>query len=132
VSGGAHAAGPPRPDTGTRLADERTFLAHERTQIAWVRTALSLISFGFGIAKFFQYLHAQDNQPAPALGPFTVGMLMITVALVGLLVANLQHRRAMSALHRDCPELPPSAAGAMAVLIMLLGVVAFAGALIRH
>ena len=40
-------------DTGASLAFERTFLAHERTQKAWVRTALSLISFGFGIAKFF-------------------------------------------------------------------------------
>jgi putative membrane protein len=128
-----NAAGPvAHLDTGTRLAYERTFLAHERTQMAWVRTGLALISFGFGIAKFFQYLHAQQAQPAPPLAAFTVGMLMITIALVGLAVANLQHRRALSALRRDCRDLPRSAAGGMAVLIMLLGVVAFVGALVRH
>lgn len=126
------AAEPARLDTGTRLAYERTFLAHERTQMAWVRTGLSLISFGFGIAKFFQYLHAQQPQQAPALGPFAVGMTMITVALVGLAVANLQHRQATSVLRRECPELPRSAAGAMAVLIMALGVLAFVGALVRQ
>ena len=44
-----------QPDPRVQLAFERTFLAYERTRIAWVRTALALISFGFVIAKFFQY-----------------------------------------------------------------------------
>lgn len=119
-------------NTNTRLAFERTFLALERTQMAWVRTGLALISFGFGIAKFFQYLHAQEGEPVPAFGPFTVGMVMIAMALVGLVLANVQHRRAVRAMRRECPGLPSSAAGAMGVLIMLLGIIAFAGALVRH
>ena len=43
------------PDA-TKLAVERTRLAYERTLMAWVRTSTSLISFGFTIYKFFQYL----------------------------------------------------------------------------
>src|SRR5581483_2367687 len=39
------------------LAFERTYLAHERTLMAWIRTAASLITFGFTLFKYFQYLH---------------------------------------------------------------------------
>lgn len=122
--------GPPL-DTGTRLSFERTFQALERTQMAWVRTGLALITFGFGIAKFFQFLHDQRGEGAPIFGAFTVGMLMIAIGLVGLLAANVLHRRALNALREECPDLPFSVAGAMAVVIMVLGIVAFVGALIR-
>ena len=50
-----------QPDPRVQLAFERTFLAYERTRIAWVRTALALISFGFVIAKFFQYLREKQG-----------------------------------------------------------------------
>ena len=119
-------------DTGTRLSYQRTHQALERTQMAWVRTGLASITFGFGIAKFFQYLHDQQGERAPLLGGFTVGMVMIAIGLVGLLLANVQHRRALKALREECPELPISVAGAMAVAIMVLGCLAFVGALIRH
>lgn len=100
--------------------------------MAWVRTGLGLISFGFAIAKFFQFLNAQRSEAAPVFGPFTVGMLMIIIALVGLAISNTQHRRAVTALRKECSHLPPSIAGAMAFLIMILGCVAFVGALVRH
>jgi putative membrane protein len=119
-------------ETSTRLAYDRTYLAHERTQMAWVRTGLALISFGFGIAKFFEYLHEQQGRPAPLFGPFTVGMVMISLGLVSLLLANLQHRRAMSTLRKECPDLPPSVASGAAALILGLGILALVGALIRH
>ena len=78
-------------DTGTRLAFERTFIAHERTQMAWVRTALSLISFGFAIVKFFEYLHEKQGERGPLFGARTVGIFMISVGLVSLVLAELQH-----------------------------------------
>jgi putative membrane protein len=40
----------------TNLAYERSRLAADRTLMAWMRTSLSMISFGFTIFKFFQYL----------------------------------------------------------------------------
>lgn len=111
-------------DTGTRLGYERTSLAHERTQMAWVRTSLALISFGFGIAKFFQYLHETRGVKAPPMGPRTVGMLMIAIGLVALATANFQHRRAVKTLRAACPGLPLSTAGATGVVIMVLGILA--------
>lgn len=114
-------------DTSTRLAYDRTFLAQERTQMAWVRTSLSLISFGFGIAKFYQFLHESQGQAAPVMGPRAVGMLMISIGLISLAVANVQHRKAVVTLHHACPGLPRSTAGALAALIMALGIVALIG-----
>ena len=71
-------------DTGTKLAYDRTYLAHERTQMGWVRTSLALISFGFGIAKLYQFLHETQGKDAPFMGPRGVGMLMITIGIVAL------------------------------------------------
>lgn len=118
------------PDTATRLAFERTFLAHERTQMAWTRTSLALISFGFGIAKFYQYLHETQGEAAPLIGPRTVGMFMIAMGLIGLLLANIQHYRAMRLLRSEYQGLRKSIAGAVAWSLMALGIVAFVIALV--
>ena len=53
-------------DTATELSVDRTRLAHERTLMAWVRTATSLLSFGFTIHKFFEYL--RESQQVSASG----------------------------------------------------------------
>ena len=43
-------------DFAGELALKRTLLAHQRTLMAWIRTSASMISFGFTIYKFFEYL----------------------------------------------------------------------------
>ena len=118
-------------DTGTRLAYERTFLAQERTQMAWIRTALSLISFGFTISKFFEFLSGQKGVPEPLLGAQTVGMVMIAMGSAALMVATMQHLFELRALRAHCPGLPRSVSGLMGALLALLGVVALAGAIVR-
>ena len=119
-------------DTSTKLAYERTFLAHERTLMAWLRTGLSLISFGFGIAKFFQYLHEQKGITPPVFGPKTVGILMILIGIAGLSAATVQHRQAIKMLRVECPGLPASVSGTLATLVSFLGILALVGALLRH
>ena len=118
-------------ETNTRLAYHRTYLAQERTQMAWVRTALALISFGFAIAKFFVFLIEKDAEHAPLLDARTVGILMIAMGVVSLVVADLQHRRAMKSLREQCPGLPFSVAGITGSLLAALGVLALLGALFR-
>jgi putative membrane protein len=113
------------------LAFERTLLAYERTRIAWVRTALALISFGFAIAKFFAYMRQEGGERATLMTPREVGLLMIIIGLVGLVLANVQQRRAVTALRKRCPGLPTPVAGIMSAMIALLGVLALIGALIR-
>jgi putative membrane protein len=118
-------------DPRVQLAFERTFLAYERTRIAWVRTALALISFGFAIAKILQYLRDRQGETATVVSPRAVGLVMIAIGLISLILADWQERRALKALRKRCPQLPVPIAGVVAVLIALLGVLAFIGALLR-
>ncbi len=111
------------PDA-TKLAVERTRLAHERTLMAWVRTATSLISFGFTIYKFFQYLHqgGAEDKPPQFLGARHFAMLMIIIGLVALVVATIQHRQSLATLRAEYHDVPYSLATIMAALIGLLGI----------
>jgi len=116
-----------------QMAMDRTRLAHERTLMAWVRTATSLISFGFTIYKFFQYL--QDKNQAPAdriLGPREFALIMIGIGLLALLFATFQHRRDMLTLRAQYPGVPYSLATVLAGLLSILGIVAFVAVVFRQ
>ena len=116
----------------TRLAVERTRLAHERTLMAWVRTATSLISFGFTIYKFFEYLHQSGEQPPQLFGTRHFALLMIVIGLVSLVIATLQHRQSMKVLRAQYHDVPYSLAATMAALIGLLGIVGLLSVIFRQ
>ena len=110
------------PDA-TKLAVDRTRLAYERTLMAWTRTATSLISFGFTIYKFFQYLH--EGKPAPdtgLFGPRGFALLMIGIGLTALAGATVEHRLSLQALRAEYGPQRYSLAAVVASLIAVLGV----------
>jgi putative membrane protein len=121
-------------DVSERLSFERTRLAYERTMMAWIRTATSMISFGFTIYKFFQYL--RENEPATRakhlVGPRGFGILMISLGLVTLLLATIQHRWSMNMMRKEYPEAPKSLAATLAALISTVGILALLAALLRQ
>ena len=121
------------PDA-TQLAIDRTRLAYERTLMAWVRTATSLISFGFTIYKFFQFLHAESKgaNSAYLLGSREFALLMILIGLVMLVLATLQHWQQLRMLRAHGASIPFSLAMVLACLIGGLGVVGAFVALFRH
>lgn len=93
------------------MARDRTRLAYERTQLAWVRTAASLISFGFTIFKFFDFLDDQRSQvPDRLLGPREFAVVMISVGLLALVLSTIEHRRHLQDLRRRFGPLPLSMA----------------------
>jgi putative membrane protein len=117
-------------DESTRLALDRTRLAHERTLMAWVRTAMSLISFGFTIYKFFQYM--RENAPAGArpqlLGPRGYALIVIGLGVGALVAAAIEQRHQMRALQTAHPEYGPmsgSPAATVAWVVSTLGVAMF-------
>src|SRR6187402_3899073 len=94
--------------TSTKLAIERTRLAHERTLMAWVRTATSLISFGFTIYKFFEYLRESQGAPARStIGPREFAVLMIGIGIAAMVLATIGHYRSMRALRIEYGALIP-------------------------
>jgi inner membrane protein YidH len=116
-------------DDRTKLALDRTRMAHERTLMAWVRTATSLISFGFTIYKFFQYL--RESQPAieshRLFGPRAFALAMISLGVGSLVLATIQHRNEMAALQSQYGQygkIPRSTAMIVATVVGGLGILA--------
>lgn len=117
----------------TKLALERTRLAYERTLMAWVRTATSLISFGFTLYKFFQYLH--DDKPvtdAGLLGPRGFALVMISIGLTALALATVEHRRNMQSLRAEYGPVPLSLSAFVAGLIAMLGIIGLLSVLLHQ
>ena len=117
-----------------KLALERTFLAYERTLMAWTRTSVSLISFGFTLFKFFQYLLERDPEKYVhhILGPRTIGILMIGIGTFMLSLASVMHKRNIIQLRKSYPESQFSQALILAILISILGVIMFIAAFLGH
>jgi putative membrane protein len=114
-----------------QLAVERTYLAHERNLMAWTRTATSLITFGFTLFKFFEYLHqnGQGEQPAQAFGARTFGLIMMGIGATLLTLATIQHwweMRRLRAADHAYSHFP--FALILAGLITALGILGFATA----
>jgi putative membrane protein len=124
---------PEAPDLSTKLAIERTRLAHERTLMAWVRTATSLISFGFTVYKFFEYLReSQGGPPGGAIGPREFGGAMIAIGIAALVLATLGHRRSMRTLRAEYgPLIPNSLSTVVAGLVGAVGIVLLISVLLR-
>jgi putative membrane protein len=80
------------------LAKERTREAADRTLMAWIRTCLSLIGFGFGIAKFRDILVEAGLRRGPEHIHSTMifGLSFIGLGIFGLLAAVVQHRRILT------------------------------------
>ena len=113
----------PASNQATDLARERTWLAHERTLMAWVRTATSLISFGFTIYKFFDYM--QDERPTGVRGvisPRGYAAMMIGAGLVALVLASAQHARYMKQLRKAGGSAQYSLATVIGILVSLMGI----------
>ncbi len=138
------ASAPGSPDRAMQLAQDRTDLAMERnymaldrTLMAWIRTALSMIGFGFTLAKFFEYLSKDHNiivkGPLGAeWSPGLVGLTLVVLGVFALIVASLQYRQNVRLLHREGLQKRWSLALTVAVLLGLLGILAFLGLILNQ
>lgn len=129
------------PDRATDLAEERTdlalkrtMIASERTLMAWIRTSLSMIGFGFTIFKFFQYLPeeiAKGNVRRPQ-APRNLGMTLIALGTLALAAATWQHRNFLNQIGSSKARHAWSLSFVVAVAVILIGLIAFYGVLLRH
>jgi putative membrane protein len=125
------------PDASTQLSVDRTRLSYERTKLSWVRTATSLITFGFSIQQFFRMAAAGAPPQKGLIGPHEFGVTMIVIGLLALLLATLEHRKAIEVLKlrypaaAGYPSIRRSHAGHVAALIALLGLLALVSMIVH-
>jgi putative membrane protein len=85
--------GAPAPPTSQQLALQRTLLALDRTQMAWIRTALSMLTFGFSVIKFFEFLREEGVGRRADRQPRELGLLIMSTGFVALALATWQYLR---------------------------------------
>ena len=103
--------------------------AADRTLMAWIRTSLSLIGFGFGIAKYRDILlQAGMVKRAPEQINTTLifGLSFIILGVIGLLAAVIQHWRILQYIHGKRREFTGFRPLAMIMAILLLCIGLFA------
>lgn len=116
------------PDQNTLLAMKRNLLAGERTLMAWIRTAISMIGFGFTLAKLFQALADKNILiKGPAGRTWSaegVGMSLITLGTFALVFAIFDYRRELKLLRAAGLESRFSLPLAVASVLAILGLMA--------
>jgi putative membrane protein len=120
-------------DRGTLLAVERTQFAADRTLMAWIRTSFSMISFGFTIFKFFQYLNKDSLAVASqGHGPRNLGIALVTMGTVSLAIGLWENRSASVKLAQiNGKSLGMSWVQLVGLFVVLLGLLTLLGIALR-
>ena len=115
------------------MSDPRVFFAAERTLLAWIRTGLTIMAFGFVVARFGLFLTllaAQHPGPTSHADPTPhissiVGIVLVVLGSVSILVSAAQHRSYVATL--PLVDLPTSHSRAFPLVVaMLLGILGLA------
>lgn len=111
------------------VPDPRVVFAAERTILAWIRTGLSLMGFGFVVARFglfLRELEAAQHHAAPAASGFSlwIGTALVVLGVAVNLIAVRQHLQVIGRLNRGAALYPASASpgAAVAVVLAVLGI----------
>ena len=81
-----------------RLATIRTAYSSERSLKSWMRTAVSLYTFGFAVAKFFDYVALERGGAQYSDGPRWLGLALCVAGIVSLVLAVVQYLRRLETM----------------------------------
>lgn len=113
------------------LSDPRVFFAAERTLLAWVRTGLTIMAFGFVVARFGLFVHllAVQSGTLPAAGHVDyskpIGIALVLLGVGCFVVGAVQHYSYVSSLPaQDVPRTHSAVYPVgLSVLLMVVGLV---------
>src|SRR4051812_19583054 len=115
------------PDHSPQLETVRLHQANERTMAAWIRTGISLMAFGFAIARFSIFLRQVASigevlrHGAPSVGSAWIGAVLVGTGMLTNLPATVRYAQTQRAIVRGDVGAPNSVAvyviGTMATLV---------------
>lgn len=83
----------------------RDHLANERTFLAWVRTSLSIIVFGFVVAKFGitlrEFLLIQNHKATESSLSLTIGIGFMLVGIILSILSLVRYRNTMYQIENE-------------------------------
>jgi putative membrane protein len=130
-----------QPTANEHFAWLNTRFSIERTLMAWLRTSTALIAFGFTIVQVIERLQKQgaDKPVLVPHAPRDLGLLLIGAGVVGSIIALSQYRQLVRYMwHGEFRAIAGMQARpynspliAMTILIMAIGIAAFATVLFR-
>jgi len=113
------------------LAKERNRAAYDRTLMAWIRTAISLIAFGFAIAKSYEYIQMEEMENTGRFidqihAPLWFGMSFIVLGLICIFGGVIQYVKVVQQLQsgRFTYGEPRPMAKIIALILLIIGVFA--------
>jgi putative membrane protein len=91
------------------MSDPRVFFAAERTLLGWIRAGLTIMGFGFVVARFGLFLSLLSAQRAPPAAPAAspshfssgIGIALVLLGAVSMIFAAIQHHRFVLSLPVD-------------------------------
>jgi putative membrane protein len=100
----------------------------------WVRTSASLITFGFSVYKFFDYLVEAEGRITiqQRFGPRQFAKAMMGIGVLGLVLAVVQQHRAMKLLQIQNNVVYSSLSETIAAIVALFGLLLLTLALVRR
>ena len=92
---------PPKEPRPLRRVDrQREHQANERTFLAWLRTSISLIGFGFAIARFGLFLQqfnqTQNAATVPVLNSRIIGISLVGFGIFSIILAAWRYNQAFT------------------------------------
>ena len=88
------------------LGDPRVFFAAERTLLAWVRTGLTVMAFGFVVARFGLFLRLLATQQGQGISEAELhnqlsnglGIALVLIGVACMVLGAVQHRSYVATL----------------------------------
>ena len=107
-------------------SDPRVFFAAERTLLAWVRTGLTVMAFGFVVARFGLFLRLLAEQQGRGIAEAqthnhvsnVIGIALVVIGVGCMILGALQHRSFVATL--PPVDVPRSHAAIYPIVLSLL------------
>ena len=81
-----------------RLATIRTAYSSERSLKSWMRTAVSLYTFGFAVAKFFDYVAKDQGGQQTFEGSQWLGFTLVVIGIISLVLGLVQYLQRLATM----------------------------------